>query len=215
MRNILLTNIRLKLLALAFATALWFFVAGQSNTEVGFLVPIGFKGIPKDLVIAGTPPSEIEVRVVGPKLFINNLSPSQITPELDLSAAKEGLNTYRLQSKDIAAPIGVEVLRIRPSSVDIRMERLMNVVLPVRVKLNGRPAEGFRITDVSVSPKTINASGLKRDIRDLDSIYTKPVDINGLSFTTSLNAQLDIPPHEFRTISGDTVTVRVRIERER
>src|SRR3972149_9943840 len=99
-------NLKLKLVAVVFATALWFFVVGQSNREVGVLVPIGYKDAPLDLVISNTPTDEVEVRVTGPKLFINNLSASQIIAELDLSGATVGVNSYRLKLSDITTPMG-------------------------------------------------------------------------------------------------------------
>ncbi|MBI5586831.1 MAG: YbbR-like domain-containing protein [Deltaproteobacteria bacterium] len=215
MKKLLLSNIRLKLLALAFATALWFFVAGQSDTEVGFLVPLAFKGIPKEMVMTSSPPEDAEVRVAGPKFIINNLSPSQIIAEIDLSSAKEGLNTFSLQPRDVSTPIGVEVLRVRPSSIDVRMENLINVNLPVRVTLIGKPAAGYRVADVTVSPKTVVASGTKKDIKTMGGVYTRPVDISGLDASANFTARLDVPLHEFRSVSTDAVNVRVKIERER
>ena len=145
MKELFASNLKLKLLAVIFSLALWFFVAGQSRTEVGFIVPISYKGIPKDLIMTGAPPDEVEVRVTGPKLFINNLSPSQISAELDMSGAKEGINTLRIQPTDIITPMGVDVQRLRPSSVDFRLERITRVELPVRALVSGRPAPGYRV----------------------------------------------------------------------
>lgn len=124
LRGLFLKNKRLKLLALVFSAALWFFVAGQSNTEVGFLVPLGLKGIPADLTVTGGPPSEIEVRVSGARQVISALSSSQIIAEIDLSGGVEGVNTYNILPDNIITPVGVEVTGIRPSSVEVRLEKL-------------------------------------------------------------------------------------------
>lgn len=215
MRNIFVSNIRLKLLALIFATALWFFVAGQSNTEVGFIVPIGFKGVPKDLVMAGSPPDEVEVRVIGPKLFVNNLSASQIIAELDLSGAKEGVNSFRLSPGDIIRPMGIDIIKVRPGSFDIRMERLISASLRVRPRLAGRPQSGFKVAETIVFPRTITASGVKKGIKELDAIYTKPIDVSGLNYSTSVTVPLDTSAFEFRSLSRNTVDVKLVIRRER
>lgn len=197
-----------------FAAALWFFVAGQSNMEIGFFVPLGFKGTPKDLVMTSSPPDEVEVRVSGPKLFINNLSPSQITAELDLSGSKDGLNSYRLTPGDVVTPMGIEVTRLRPSTVDIRMEKLVNAGLKVRARLTGRPADGYRVADVMVFPRVVTAVG-KHDIKELDSIYTKPVDVSGLNSSTSVTAPLDLSENDFRSLSVNKVEVKIIIKKER
>lgn len=215
MREIFTSNLRLKAMALAFAIALWFFVAGQSRTEVGFLVPIGFKGVPKDMVMTSMPPDELEVRVTGPRLFIANLSPAQIAAELDLSSAKEGLNTYRIQPRDIVTPMGIEVLRFRPNSIEVKLEKLIKVELPVRARVVGRPAPGYRVAEVVVLPKSVVATGTKKEIREIKVIFTKPVDISDMDSSTSLSAQLDVAGLEFRSFSAERVEVRVIIRKER
>ncbi len=215
MRDLFFKNLRLKALALAFAVALWFFVAGQSNTEVGFLVSLGFKGIPKDLVMTSAPPGEVEVRMRGPKLFINNLSPTQIIAELDLSGAKEGLNTYRLTPADIVRPMGIDVSMIRPDSVDIRLERLVNVTLPVRVRFSGRPAKGYRLVSFTVSPQAVTAGVLKRQQKEIEAIYTKTVDLEGVRGSFTATVPIDATERRLRSLSAEKVSVRLVIEKER
>lgn len=209
MKRIFLQDLKLKALALVFAVALWFFVAGQSSTEVGFLVPVGLKGMPRSMVVVSVPPEEIEVRVMGPKFVINNLSPSQIQVSLDMSDAREGLNNLRILPGDIVAPMGVDVVKTRPASVDIRLERLISVSLPVKARLTGKPASGYKVIDVNVSPNSVTATGLRKEMRDLSGVYTKPVDVSGLTSTAPFTVQLDIPVKEFRSISDDRVEVRV------
>lgn len=215
MRDFFTSNLRLKAMALAFAVALWFFVAGQSRTEVGFLVPIGFKGVPKDMVMTSVPPDELEVRVTGPRLFITNLSPTQIAAELDLSSAREGFNSYKIQPRDIVTPMGIEVLRLRPNSVEVKLERLIKVDIPVRARVVGRPASGYRVADVIVSPRSVTATGTRKEIREIGAISTKPVDISDMDSSASLSAQLDTSGLEFRSLSAERVEVKVVIRKER
>ncbi|MBE7415529.1 MAG: hypothetical protein HS130_10035 [Deltaproteobacteria bacterium] len=215
MRSFLASNTKLKVLALVFALALWFFVAGQSRTEVGFLVPLGFKGIPKDMVMTSMPPDELEVRVTGPKLFINNLSPTQITAEIDLSGAREGLNTYRIQSKDIITPMGVEVQRLRPSSIEVKLEKMVRAELPVKARLTGRPAAGYRVADVAVAPTTVSVTGTEKEMRKLKEISTRPIDISGIDAPLSVKVQLDHAGLELRSLSVESVEVRILPRKER
>lgn len=214
MKRIFLQDLKLKALALVFAVALWYFVAGQSGTEVGFLVPVGLKGMPRDMVMVSVPPEEIEVRVMGPKFVINNLSPSQIQVALDMSGAAEGLNNLRITPGDIAVPMGVEVVKTRPVSIDIRLERLITVNLPVKVRLTGRPASGYKVIDVNVSPRSVAATGVKKEMRDLSGVYTKPVDVSGLTSSALFTVPLDMPAKEFRSISGDKAEVRVVVGKD-
>ncbi len=213
-KTFLTTNPRLKVMALVFSIALWFFIAGQKNSEVGFLVPLGFKGVPKDMVMTSAPPGEVEVRVLGPRLIINKLSPSQVKVELDLSGATEGTNTFKVTQGDVELPIGVTAIRIRPDVFKVRMGRIVNVKLPVLPDVKGKPAAGFKVTEVITIPGEVTVSGLEKDVEGLKSIKTSPVDIAGADSTRSFTTGYELAPKEFRGISEKNVIVRVQIERE-
>ncbi len=213
MRGWFTHNIGLKLLSLFLAAGLWFFVAGQSSVEVGFFVPLGFSGIPEDMVMTTAPTGEIAVRVRGPKLVINNLTPSKITVGLDLSGAKEGLNKYRIELDNIAVPTGVTVTGVKPRYVQFRLERLMRKAVPVKVRFKGMPAKGFKVGEVSINPKTVEAAGLKKHILPIRRFYTEPIDITGLKESQSFKARINLGQREIRSVTPETVKVFVAIEK--
>ncbi len=213
MRGWLTHNLGLKLLSLFLATGLWFFVAGQSSVEVGFFVPLGFSGIPEDMVMTTAPTGEIAVRVRGPKLVINNLTPSKITVGLDLSSAKEGLNKYRIELDNIAVPTGVTVTGVKPRYVQFRLERLMRKAVAVRPRLKGRPAKGFRVGEVTVSPKIVEAAGLKKHILPIRRFNTEFIDITGLSESQTFKVKVDLGQRDVRSVSPEVVKVFVTIEK--
>lgn len=215
MRNFFASNLRLKVVALAFAIALWFFVAGQSRTEVGVLVPISFKGVPKEMVMTSVPPGDIEVRVTGPRLFIANLSPAQILAEIDLSGAKEGLNTFKIQPGDITTPMGTDVLRFRPNSIEVKLERLSRAELPVRARVVGKVAAGYRVADVVISPRTVTATATRKELNDTGAVFTKPLDVTGLESSKTVSVQLDTAGGALRALSPEKVDVKVIIRREK
>jgi YbbR domain-containing protein len=213
-KKFLRTNIRLKIMALGFSVALWFFIAGQKNSEVGFLVSLGFKGVPKDMVMTSTPPGEVEVRVLGPRLIINNLSPTQVKVELDLSGANVGPNTLKITKEDIELPLGVKVTRIRPDVFKLRMGRIVSAKLPVKPVVKGTPLKGFTVVEVSVVPEEVTVSGLDKDVSGLKSISTTSVNISGADSTRSFTTGFDLRAREFRSLSDDSVMVRIIIEKE-
>lgn len=213
MKELLLKNKRLKALAVVLSAALWYFIAGQTNTEVGFLVPLVFKGVPEKMEIAGVPPAEIEIRVSGPKRAIDTLSPSQVVAEIDLSGAKGGLNTFKILPQNISVPVGVEVVRFRPASVDIRMEQVVKVSLPVVARLSGTPGWGYRVAGTEIMPPVVSAVGMRKELKDRKAFYTRPVDVTGLKASKTVRADLDVDESEFKNIGARSVSVIVRIEK--
>ncbi len=215
MKGRLTKNLGLKLLAVVFASALWFFVAGQSNTEVGFVVPLGVSGIPKEMVMTGAPPGDIEVRLRGSRLVINNLSTGQISAEVNLNKAKEGLHRYRLLRKNISVPSGLTIMRIKPVSVAIRLEKIVKASVPVKARWKGTPALGYRVISVKVDPREVEVLGLKKKMKNLKRIYTKAVDINGLKESRGFKAALDINESDIKSISVREIGVTVLIEKKK
>jgi YbbR domain-containing protein len=211
-KRLLLNNIGLKLLAFAFATALWFFVVGEKEEEVGLVVLLGFKGMPSDMVMVSNPPGDVEVRVVGPRAFINNLTPAQVTADLDLSDARVGHNTFRLQPGNIRIPRGIEVTRIRPTSVEVWMERLVKKSIPVEVELEGVPAAGYKLSGVTVEPGVVVVSGTVKEIKELKKFHTRPVEVSDLTFTKSVSVLLELSNMRFSSVEPDTVQVTVEVE---
>jgi hypothetical protein len=167
------------------------------------------------MVMTSVPPGEIEVRVTGPRLFISNLSPAQIAAELDLSSAKEGLNAYKIQPQDIVTPMGIDVLRFRPNSIEVKLERLAKTDLPVRVRVTGKPAPGYKIVETQVFPKAVTATGTRKDITAAGAVHTRPVDVSGMDSSTSLSVLLDTAGAEFRSLSAERVEVKIIVKKEK
>lgn len=52
--------------------------------------------------------------------------------------------------------------------------------LPIKAAISGKPAEGYEVEEVEVQPKDITVSGSEKLLKDMDSISTELIDINGI-----------------------------------
>ena len=212
LRVLFLENTVLKIVALVFAIALWFLVVGEKRTEVGFLIPLEFKNLPGDMIIAGEPLHEIEVRVLGSKKILANLSPVQLTADLDLSTAKEGINNFIISLRDVKVPKGVEVIKINPASLLIHIEpRIISKAIRVKVKLTGSPARGISIKGISVKPDTVKIFGVQARLKDMEEIYTVPMDINGIRKDKTADIAIHLNGTGLKRVEPDTVRVKVTV----
>ncbi len=204
----------LKLLALIFAVALWYLVVGEKSSEVGLMAQLALKGIPKEMIVTRTPRLDVEVRVAGPGGFLDNLSPSDVEVALDLGGAKPGVNTYRLEAANVKAPRGIKVLTIRPSSVDITLERLAKKVLKVKVKTRGAPAKGYMVKEITAEPASVEVFGKKRVMGRSRSVSTETLNISGAQDDIVEKIHLDLSKKGLAGAEPDSVTVRVDIEKK-
>jgi YbbR domain-containing protein len=68
----------LKLLSLAFALVLWFFVMGEQRLERSYSVPLELENMPAGMMVANDIPSYVELRISGPRTLLMNLNPEDI-----------------------------------------------------------------------------------------------------------------------------------------
>src|SRR5580698_10564713 len=90
-------NLPLRLLSLAIATGLWFFVnAGQRNAFDELNIPINYRRLPAGLVIVNRPADFVKIQVNGPRTLLSLLDPERLTVRLDLSGIGPGQASYKI-----------------------------------------------------------------------------------------------------------------------
>jgi YbbR domain-containing protein len=116
LRDLFLKNWGNKLLALVFSAALWFLIAGEKTEEVIILATVKPKG-----AVTAYRPSEVEVRIAGPKALADSVSPSSVTVEPDFGGRGAGDVIYTLSAQDVRLPEGFTVVKIRPSVIEVTL----------------------------------------------------------------------------------------------
>lgn len=173
-------NLGLKLLSLILAFFLWLFVKGSMREEVAVMVPVELEKVPSTLCVRGIDPPSVTVRLRGVLNQLNRLRLEEMSARLDLSGARSGTNTFLLRPDDFSLPPGIEVLRISPSEVKVRLSPLTTKRVRVRVALRGTPAEGFSVREVRVGPPFVLLKGPLEELKGLEEVETEEVDVGGI-----------------------------------
>jgi YbbR domain-containing protein len=116
-------NLALKILSLAFAVVLWFFVMGEQRYESAHVVSVEYRNLPKGLILANEVPDAVAVTLSGPRAMLVHLGPDDLSLPLDLTGLKPGLTSFRHLEEHLKAPSGLVVTRISPASIDVRLAR--------------------------------------------------------------------------------------------
>src|ERR1700741_5534484 len=74
LKNLFLRNRGKKILAVAFAVALWFSANIEQDVERSISAEVNYVGLPSDLVIMNEPPQTLSLRVRGPRTQLASLS---------------------------------------------------------------------------------------------------------------------------------------------
>ncbi len=211
MLKILAENWVLKLFSLVFALILWFFVMGERRLEIGFTVPLELKNLPAGLILANEVPSLVDVRLNGPRTLLMNLSAKDISIAVDLGDLNPGVTSFKRLEERLNLPSGIKVTRLSPSFVDVKLERLKERKIPVKVVVSGMPAEGHLLGDVSVSPSRVQVSGAEGELKDIAELVTTPVSVEGVNESFSLMVPLDFRGRYTR-LNEEEQVVEVQVE---
>jgi YbbR domain-containing protein len=202
----------LKLLSLAFALVLWFFVMGERKLEVGYTVPLELKSVPEGMMVANEVPSLVDVRLSGPRTLLMNLSPKDISISVDLADLKPGLTSFKRLEERLSIPSGVRVTRLSPSFIDVKLERIREKVVPLRVVFSGVPAEGFRLGAVRLKPEQVTVQGAESEIKDVTEVTTDPVEVDGVKESFTLTVPISYRGKYTWLNDSEAVEVRVSVE---
>lgn len=184
-------NLFLKLLSLAFALILWFFVMGEQKQEVSYAVPLAIRNLSANLMVANEIPSQVDVRISGPRTLLMNLDPKDLGIAVDLKGLQPGVTSFRRLEELFNLPGALKITRLSPSFVDVRLERIKDKRVPVKLVVSGAPAPGFELREIQLAPAEVLVEGAEGELKNVAQVETDPVEIEGVRDSFSLIVPID------------------------
>ena len=184
-------NKSLKLLSLFLAVALWLAVGGEELTETNLNISLELLNLPSHLMVTSEVPSNIQVRVSGPRGLIRTLAQGHLTHTIDLSGVKPGRQTFSLGAGIFEFPRGVQVTRVQPNPLVLTFTPAITRTLPIEPVLQGSPPDGLEVRAVKMRPPSVKVKGPASELEDMKSIPTVPLEVATLTSSTTLNTDLN------------------------
>ncbi|MFH0783679.1 MAG: CdaR family protein [Pseudomonadota bacterium] len=204
----------LKFVSLALAIVLWYFVGGEDRIEKNVMVPIEIINLPRDLVISNQFKKEIEVTVSGPRSLILEMANRALTRQVDLSTATPGTMVIENDNKHIPVLRGITVQRVKPSSIILSLDKLIQKKIPVEARTIGRVAHGFSVKSLKIDPEVITIAGPHTILSQVDHFYTKVINLDGVKQSMQLQVPLELDPTIVELIGETSVTADLMISAE-
>jgi diadenylate cyclase len=208
-------HLALKAISVALAVLLWLLVSGEQIVERALRIPLQFTNLPAALELVGEAPSVVDVRVRGSSGALARMSAGELVAILDLRAARAGQRLFHLSVSDVHVPFGIEVMQVTPSSVPIGFEPSAAKVVRVIPEIEGSPARGFAIGQVTAEPDTVEVVGPASIVKRLSEAMTEPVSVEGARATVSEMVTVGVadPAVRLRSPIAARVTVAVAAEK--
>jgi YbbR domain-containing protein len=206
-----LRNLGLKVLALALAALLWFTVSGQQVERKVPGVQIHYRNLPTSLQITDQVES-VDVHVSGVESQITALLPGELVLEVDLQGEVAGSRRLPLRTDMVKTPLGVLVTQVDPGAIPITLENTGSAELVVSPQIEGEPAPGFVVTEVTSDPPRVTAIGPALRLTASARAVTDRLSVAGANKTVTAVVNIGIEDAQLRLQKPQTSRVTVRIE---
>ncbi|MBP1594747.1 MAG: exported protein of unknown function [Acidobacteria bacterium] len=214
-REIVLKNWGLKLTSILLAFALWLMVRGGQGERV-FTVPLTFS-IPRDMEIVNERPGLVEITAQGTLPSLLGSQPDLIY-NIDLLSAEEGEHTVALTPAGvrIGPGSGIRVVRVSPARVTLVLERVISKDVPIRVPVNGKPAQNSEIYTMTYQPDIVSITGPRSSVNSIQEVSTDPVPVvnKESSFDARVNFRISNDDIHTSPVGPVFVSVEVGPKRE-
>jgi YbbR domain-containing protein len=134
---------------------------------------------------------------------------------LDLRTARPGRRLFHLTPAQVTVPYGINVVQVGPSTVTMEFETSGVRVVPVEPDIEGRPAAGFEITNVTSDPATVEVAGPESALKRLDAAVTEPVMVTDESRSVREVVTIGVQDASLRLVAPQTAVVTVTISPRR
>jgi len=163
-----------RILALFLAVLSWYLVTGREKVDTWVQVRIDISGLGDNLVLRGTPRGSLDVLVRGPKGLANKLEPGGPVYTLDARKLVPGHNTVVVEPDSIPIPKIFEVVEVRPSTLELFVERRLSKSVPVRVALRDGAALDYTV-EASFEPPSVTVAGPESVVQSIMDVPTQPL----------------------------------------
>ena len=183
----------LKVLALALAFAIWIAVTGEGRGVQDFRVPVDVV-LGSGATLAGSPPTNVTVRLRGPDSLLRRMDPYDLTIRVDLRDAAGGERTVQLTPRNLAGvPRDVEVALIDPDRIRLAVARKKRREVSIVPTIVGKPPRGYQVYRAVARPEALFVEGPETKVSSLTRLGTDPIRITDQSepFTARVGAVPD------------------------
>jgi len=204
-------HVGMKLLSVALAVLMWMIIAGEETVERGLRVPLELQQFPAGLELIGEVPTTADVRVRGASGTLSRLSPGDLVAVLDLRGARPGERLFHLTPEQVRAPFGVEVVQVTPPTVPVVFETTASRSVPIEPAIEGKPAAGYTLGKIAVSPSSVEVVGPESAVRRVTEALTEPVSVADATrrVQETVNVGTLDPSLRVKTLRTATVTVDI------
>jgi YbbR domain-containing protein len=194
LKDYILENTGLKVLALLITAVLWLSVASRPVAQVTLRnVPIIFLNLPEspNLEVTDTDAPSATVYLEGPRDVVDSIRPTEVTVVADMRGVEPGVRVKQLMVDTSRLPASVKGV-VDPREIRVRVERVIEKDVPVKPRFDGEPPPGYEVVGWQITPSMVRIGGAESRVRDINEVSTETVRLSGHTEPFNENVAIDI-----------------------
>ncbi len=210
-------NLGLKATSILISLFLFWVVREDKGQEVDIEVPVVLSNLSEDEVFVGEMPKVLRVRVRDRWSRLARALERKANPYLVDLRGFSDQTVYVFDAERIRQLLGVTGLSIRsvyPSDFVVRTEPKVERTVPVRSNFVGEPLEGYEVATnrVRVEPDKVRVWGAKTSVRQVNELFTYPVNLGTLDKDVRLEVKIQKPAFPFIFLDEDQVALHIPVQ---
>lgn len=226
MKEKILKNWGLKIMAVVIAFLVWFLVANIED----YTITRTITGIPvailneeaitdQEMVYEIVQGKTVDIKIEGRRSIVEKLTIDDFTAGADLSELSI-TNSVQITVEAVSPSVRREVtISVIDSMMKVEIEERGEQKLPISVLTVGETQEGYAVVNAAATPNMVTVSGAASKVRDVKTVRVE-VDVEGLNSDITTRGELLLLDANGEVITTDkiemnhsTVTVRVSIQK--
>ncbi len=169
-----------KILSFAFAIILMQFYKGSLLEKKYFSIPLAVEN-KGELIPASNIPRIIKVSVWGNTKDLEPIKEDDIIAMIDISSIKEEGEykiPIRAKIKGSTEETGALEVKVLPSELKLKLEKVLSKRVPVKLSLRGTPRKSYEIYQSEIDPASVEIVGPNSEVSKIEELFTNPVSID-------------------------------------
>ncbi len=203
------------LLTFLLVAVVWGMYTGRQHSLITVVASLDFRNLPEQLELKEVSTEKIEAQISGRQRIVNTLRAEEVRAFLDLREMGAGAHEIVLNRENIEVPLGLEIVRVTPSTIRLELEERIEKAVAVRPRIVGVPPPGYQIETMSVTPDSVSLRGPESILAKVGSLYTEQIDLSQLDpahGTQTVDVPLVLSSPSLRLIDGQPSVFQVRID---
>lgn len=215
MKEKLLKNWGLKIMAVLIAFVVWFLVANIEDYSITRTIT----GIPveimneeaitgQDMVYEIVQGKTVDIKVEGRRSVVEKLTVDDFAATADLSELSI-TNSVQINVDVANAAIRKEVnISVVDSMMKVEIEERGEQKLPISVVTVGDTQEGYAVVSAAATPNMVTITGAASKVKDIKTVRVE-IDVEGLNTSISTRGELILLDADGEVINTDKITTNI------